>query len=378
MHGLVSARGSFPSFAADSSEIVSDLETESDFVPPSPLSPLPLTLSEEKRVEQCTRIGLVATHKCSSDILTEDDRREMTAIRASLGMLPRQNEVTVRNRDHCDEQEEREDSFQDQQEVREDEDNSHDSTSQLKVNNIREKLTEASKTEISNQDVQISTQQCELQLDKGQIFRENLPVVSRHSPIPSRGGNRAETLTSVHWRGEKDSASEDERKLDEHKSNIERKITCEDGRRCSIRDRERQQAVGLHRLTADKEWSEETDKYCQGDRPLDFCRCRRSGTTVKCRGLQRGSKVCSYSKHCIPPNKLMPVRPNVYSARSSVARSDWLLCALCRNQFRIRREDMFYNSSLFRVLTQSFMVSVNTNRMQSPNSYLCCMLSPLL
>ena len=75
-----------------SDEVVSDPETESDFVPPTPTSPLPLTRSEEQRVEQCTRIGLVATHKCSSDILTEDDRREMAAIRASLGMLPRKSE----------------------------------------------------------------------------------------------------------------------------------------------------------------------------------------------------------------------------------------------------------------------------------------------
>ena len=42
-------------------------------------------------MEQSTRIGLVATHKCSSDILTEDDRREMEAIRRSLGMLPRKS-----------------------------------------------------------------------------------------------------------------------------------------------------------------------------------------------------------------------------------------------------------------------------------------------
>ena len=85
---------------ADSSGVVSDPETESDFVPPSSLSssPLPLTCSEEQKVDQCTRIGLVATHKCSSDILTEEDRREMAAIRKSLGMLPRKSQTAARTR----------------------------------------------------------------------------------------------------------------------------------------------------------------------------------------------------------------------------------------------------------------------------------------
>ena len=70
---------------------MSEAESESDVGPPSLSSPLPLTASEERQVDQCTRIGLVATRKYPSDILTEDDRREMDAIRRSLGMLPRKS-----------------------------------------------------------------------------------------------------------------------------------------------------------------------------------------------------------------------------------------------------------------------------------------------
>ena len=77
----------------ESSEIDSDTETESDYIPPPLTSPLSLTHSEEMMVEKVTRIGLVATHKCSSDILTDDDRREMNAIRVSLGMLPRRSKA---------------------------------------------------------------------------------------------------------------------------------------------------------------------------------------------------------------------------------------------------------------------------------------------
>ena len=82
-----------PEFCNNSSDSSDDLseEEESDYVRPPLPSPLPLTASEEREVEQSTRIGLVATHKCSSDILTEDDRREMEAIRRSLGMLPRKS-----------------------------------------------------------------------------------------------------------------------------------------------------------------------------------------------------------------------------------------------------------------------------------------------
>ena len=54
-------------------------------------------ISKEQKVDQCTRIGLV-THKCSSDILTEDDRREMATIRKSLGMLPRRSQIAARTR----------------------------------------------------------------------------------------------------------------------------------------------------------------------------------------------------------------------------------------------------------------------------------------
>ena len=98
----------------DSSEILSDPETESDFTPPSPLpslssSPISLTASQQQRVEQCTRIGLVATHKCPSSILTEEDQREMAAIRASLGMLPRKSEA-IQDRRWDDRREERESS----------------------------------------------------------------------------------------------------------------------------------------------------------------------------------------------------------------------------------------------------------------------------
>lgn len=78
---------------ADSADLLSDPETESDYTPPSPLHSassytLPLSSSQQKRVEQCCRIGLVATRKCSNSILTEEDKRELAAIKASLGMLP--------------------------------------------------------------------------------------------------------------------------------------------------------------------------------------------------------------------------------------------------------------------------------------------------
>ena len=74
---------------------MSEAESESDFIPPPPSTPLPLTASEEQQVDQFTRIGLVATHKYPSDILTEDDRREMEAIRRSMGMLPRESQTVA-------------------------------------------------------------------------------------------------------------------------------------------------------------------------------------------------------------------------------------------------------------------------------------------
>ena len=78
--------------SSDSDEGVSDVESDSDCTPPSLSSPLPLTASEEKKVDACTRIGLVATRKYPSAILTEDDRKEMEEIRKSLGMLPRKSQ----------------------------------------------------------------------------------------------------------------------------------------------------------------------------------------------------------------------------------------------------------------------------------------------
>ena len=403
----------------DSSEIVSDPETESDFVAPSPLSPILLTLSEEKRVEQCTRIGLVATHKCSSDILTEDDRREIAAIRASLGMLPRQSEEAARNGGHSDEQEVRDcvDTYQDstrhQKEVSEDEDStryqgtsqestryqdtsqdstryqdtsqdstryqdtSQDSTRQFNEEvNQKLILTSYNKTGIGD-----DAQHCDLRLeteDKGQIPREHCGPITEQSP-PSRVENsKLSASVGAEW---SDSASD---VMKVHKwTETGKKTTSEDERRSRSEDKKycrRQQKGGQrgqHTVTANNEWSEETDNYSIGDRPLEYCgRTVQSkvyggaGTTVKCRGPQRNSKKCAYSKLT---DKLRPIRPSIHPAidrRRYVADSGWLVCALCRQQFHIGqeglRQELFPNSSLFRgsqLLTQhqaSFMVNIYT------------------
>lgn len=372
----------------DSSEIVSDPETESDFIPPSPLSPLLLTLSEEKRVEQCTRIGLVATHKCSSDILTEDDRREMAAIRASLGMLPRQSEVAARNGGHSDEKEVRDcvDTYQDstrhQKEVSEDEDSmrcqntsqdsmryqdtsqdstryrdtSQDSTRQFNEE-VNQKLTQTKTGTRDHEEdmVRISTQQCGQMLETEVKGRENCGPITAKRP-PNRVEN-SELSASV---GEEwsDSTASDVIKL--HKWKTGNKTTCEGGRRSRGEDKRRQQEGDI------------------GDRPLDYRGrtlqgnvWRGAGTTVKYRGPQMNSKKCAYSKLT---DKLRPIKPSIYPAierRRYVADSSWPVCGLCRRQFHIsqeglRLEEMFPNSSLFRrsqLLTlhqPSFMVIIYT------------------
>lgn len=399
----------------DSSEIVSDPETESDFVPPSPLSPLLLTLSEEKRVEQCTRIGLVATHKCSSDILTEDDRREMAAIRASLGMLPRQSEVEARNGEHSDEKEVRDcvdtyqlqESTRHQKEVSEDEDStryqntsqnstryqdisqdstryqdtSQDSTRQFNEE-VKQRLTQTKMGIEDHEDdvVKISTQQYGLMLETEDKGGENCgPITARQRP-PNRVEN-SELSASV---GEEwsDSAS-DVMKLHKQTGN---KTTCEGESRSRGENKKycrRQQEGGQrsqHTMTTNNEWSEETDKYDIGDRPLDYCgrtlQGRGAGTIVKYRGHQSNSKKCAYLKLT---DKLRPIKPSIHpdiERRRYVADSGWPVCGLCRRQFHIsqeglRQEEMFPNSSLFRrsqLLTlhqASFMVRHHLNVRQT-------------
>lgn len=356
----------------DSSEIVSDPETESDFVPPSPLSPLLLTVSEEKRVEQCTRIGLVATHKCSSDILTEDDRREMAAIRASLGMLPRPSEVAARNGGHLDEQEVREcaDTYQDstkhQKEVSEDEDSTwHQDTSQDSTRQFNDqKLTQTSynKRDCENDVVRISAQQCDLLLETED--KCNGPITARQSP-PSQVESAS---VGEEW---SDSASD---VLTLHKSKTRNKTTCEDGRGSNFKRQQDRGPRGRHKVTTNNEWRKQTNKYGIGGKPLDYCGCevqrkvcRGAGTT---RIPQRNLRTCAYLKLT---NKLRPIGPSIHPAserRRYVGDSGWLVCHFCRQQFHIgqRQEEMFDNSSLFRargsqLLTQhqaSLMVSIYT------------------
>ena len=316
---------------------MSDPETESDFVPPSPTSPLPLTRSEEEKVEQCTRIGLVATHKCSSDILTEDDRREMAAIRASLGMLPRKSE---RNRSQRSQQQARDGSVTEELSQ-----SSEESTeSEYEDNNCQSaQKIEAHIEKCSSEKEGVFVQNC----DPATQLQYHLESKSESQHCQQSGSDKKKMIREQEeeqWSDSSESCYSDLPEKDGHYN----KGHLISGKRVTAADTDNGRERGYQQYqtctrgqnecttqsTAAGEISDvnpSSSQYRVEDSGERF-RALHHPCTVDCRRLQRKSKTCcGYSKCCMTTNTTQSACAKVCPKKGPAVNRTCLVCAVCRN-----------------------------------------------